>query len=92
MDGQAPPAEALLVPPAGLVPRESTDSYAADDFVVARVLSFIAGHARESINVDDVASATPTTRRRPRPISTTSSGCAKFSNASQAGGKTGRRT
>jgi LacI family transcriptional regulator len=63
MDGESPPDEPLLIPPAALIPRESTDSYAVDDAVVARALLFIAEHSHESITVDDVAAATPTTRR-----------------------------
>ena len=63
MDGEAPPDQPLLIPPAALIQRESTDSYAVDDALVARALLFIAEHSHESINVNDVAAATPTTRR-----------------------------
>jgi LacI family transcriptional regulator len=63
MDGQAPPDGPVLLAPAELVPRQSTDSYAVDDPLVARALRFIAEHAHEPIKVDDVAAATPTTRR-----------------------------
>jgi LacI family transcriptional regulator len=63
MDGEAPVDEPLLIPPAELVPRESTDSHAVDDSVVARALRFIAEHGHESITVDDVVAATPASRR-----------------------------
>jgi LacI family transcriptional regulator len=63
MDGQKPPTEPLLIPPAELVPRQSTDSYAVDDSVVARALRFIAEHGHEPIKVADVVAVTSTTRR-----------------------------
>jgi len=63
MDGAAPPDQPILVPPAGLIQRESTDSYAVDDPAVARALVFIAEHGHEPITVDDVARAAMMTRR-----------------------------
>lgn len=47
----------LLLPPEGLVVRESTDFYAVDDGVVAQALRFIAENSHRDINVDDVAEA-----------------------------------
>jgi LacI family transcriptional regulator len=63
MDGAAPPDQPILVPPAGLIQRESTDSYAVDDPVVARALRFISEHGHEPITVDDIARAAVMTRR-----------------------------
>jgi len=63
MDGEQPPAGSQLVAPVELIPRQSTDSYAVDDPLVARALRFIAEHGHEPIKVGDVAAATPTTRR-----------------------------
>jgi len=63
MDGDAPPDQPILVPPAGLIQRESTDSYAVDDPVVARALGFIAEHGHEPITVDEVARAAVMNRR-----------------------------
>jgi len=63
MDGQAPPDDPILIPPAGLIMRESTDSYAVDDPVVARALRFISEHGHEPITVDDAARAAVMTRR-----------------------------
>jgi len=63
MDGEQPPAGPQLIAPVELIPRQSTDSYAVDDPLVARALRFIAEHGHEPIKVSDVAAATPTTRR-----------------------------
>lgn len=63
MNGEAAPAEPELVPPAELIPRQSTDSFAADDPVVARALRFIAENCHERIEVKHVAEAVATTRR-----------------------------
>ncbi len=62
MAGKAPPREPILVPPAELVPRQSTDSYAADDPLVSRALRFIAENGHEAMMVPDVAAAVTTTR------------------------------
>ncbi len=63
MDGDKPPTEPLLIAPAELIPRQSTDSYAVDDPLVARALRFIAEHGHEPISADDVACIVPTTLR-----------------------------
>ncbi len=63
MDGEAPPADPELVPPAELVPRQTTDSFAADDPLVARALRFIAENGHGRIQVKDVAAAVTVTRR-----------------------------
>lgn len=63
MDGEPPEDKPLLIPPAGLIPRESTDSCAVDDTVVAQALRFIAEHGHKPITVDDVADITPASRR-----------------------------
>jgi len=63
MDGEQPPDSPQLIAPVELIPRQSTDSYAVDDPVVARALRFIAEHGHKPINVGDVAASTPTTRR-----------------------------
>jgi LacI family transcriptional regulator len=47
----------IILPPVGLVVRESTDFYAVDDEVVAQALRFIAENSHRDINVDDVAKA-----------------------------------
>ncbi len=63
MDGNAPPPTPLLVPPAELVPRQSTDSYAVEDPIVVDALRFIAENGHVRIQVNDVAAAVASTRR-----------------------------
>jgi len=63
MDGQAPPTEPQLTAPVKLISRQSTDSYAVDDSLVARALLFIAEHGHEAIKVSDVVDAMPASRR-----------------------------
>ena len=58
MDGDAPPTEPILLPPQGLVVRESTDFFAIDDPVMSAALEFIAANSqRHQIGADDVARA-----------------------------------
>ncbi len=58
MDGEAPPTEPILLPPRGLVVRESTDFIAVDDPVIAAALEFIAANSQRNIGAGDVARAT----------------------------------
>ena len=57
MDGEAPSAEGLSIPPKGLVVRESTDFVAVEDPLVAAALRFIAGKSHQKIGPDEVAAA-----------------------------------
>ena len=58
MDGEAPPTEPILLPPKGLVVRESTDFFAVEDPVIAAALEFIAANSqRHQLGADDVARA-----------------------------------
>ena len=50
-------------PPKGLIPRQSTDSLAADDPLVAKALRFISENGQERIQVGDVVFAVRTNRR-----------------------------
>lgn len=63
MSGGKAPTEPELVAPAELVPRQSTDVFAADDPLVARALRFIAENSHMRIQVKHVATAVATTRR-----------------------------
>lgn len=63
MAGGDAPAEPELVAPAELIPRQSTDAYAANDHQVARSLRFIAEHAHQRIEVKHVVEAVGTNRR-----------------------------
>jgi LacI family transcriptional regulator len=50
-------------PPKGLIPRQSTDSLAVDDPLVANALRFISENGQDQIQVDDVVLASGTNRR-----------------------------
>lgn len=54
MAGEAPPAEPLLVPPKGIVVRQSSDIMAIEDPQVAAAVRYIREHACHGINVNDV--------------------------------------
>lgn len=62
MHGEPPPREPLRVPPRALVVRRSSDILAIEHAEAAKALSFIWGHFREQIGVDDVVAATATSR------------------------------
>jgi LacI family transcriptional regulator len=57
MDGVPPPDEHLLIPPVGLVVRESTDFFAVDDPLVAEAMAFISANSHRRIGPDEVAKA-----------------------------------
>jgi LacI family transcriptional regulator len=63
MKGDAPPADPLLIPPLGVVQRQSTETWAVDDPLVARALRFIRDNAHEPIQVVDVRKAVNVSRR-----------------------------
>jgi LacI family transcriptional regulator len=63
LHGRSKPAGPVLVPPKGLVVRESSDTLAVDSAPLARAVAFIRQHACESITVADVAGAARITRR-----------------------------
>jgi LacI family transcriptional regulator len=63
MDGEAPPAEPILIPPRGVVTRQSTDILAVSHAQVARALRFIWEHYHEPIQTPDVATAAGMSRR-----------------------------
>ena len=55
MDGRKPPSQPILLPPQGLVVRESTDFFAVEDAIVAAALEFISSNSHRRISIDDVA-------------------------------------
>ena len=57
MEGKNPPSEPILLPPPGLVVRESTDFFAVEDELVASALEFISKNSHRRIGQDDVARA-----------------------------------
>jgi LacI family transcriptional regulator len=64
MDGRAAPAKRVMVPPRGVVERQSTDVLAVPDLVVARAIRFIWGHIDQHLLVDDVARDAGVSRRQ----------------------------
>ena len=52
--GASPPREPVLLPPAELAARASTDSFAVDDEIVAKALRFMADESHQPIKVSDV--------------------------------------
>jgi len=57
MDGDPPPSEHILLPPKGLVIRESTDFIAVEDEQVAEAIRFIAANSHRRIGPNEVARA-----------------------------------
>jgi len=57
VDGEPAPQEPVLIPPKGVVERQSTNLLAVPDPVVGRALRFIWDHYQEQLSVDDVAAA-----------------------------------
>lgn len=62
MEGNPVPRAPILVPPAGVVTRKSTDILAVEDVVVAKAISFLWKHLGEPITVNDAANATGVSR------------------------------
>jgi LacI family transcriptional regulator len=63
MAGRDPGPMTRLVPPIGVVTRQSTDVLAVEDRNVARAVRYIREHACEGICVDDVVSHAALSRR-----------------------------
>jgi LacI family transcriptional regulator len=63
MNGQSPPAATVLIPPLGVVTRQSTDVVAVTNPEVRDAIRFIREHAHEPIDVRDVLQAVPVSRR-----------------------------
>jgi LacI family transcriptional regulator len=63
MNGQPAPKAPILIPPQGLVVRESTDFFAVEDPLIAAALRFIATNCHREIGQDDVAHAVATETR-----------------------------
>lgn len=63
MDGEPPPREPVIIPPKGVVTRQSTDILAVPHVPTARALRFIWEHYREPILTPDVAAAAGLSRR-----------------------------
>lgn len=63
LSGEPPPAEALRIPPAHVIGRQSTDVFAFDEPDVVAALRFIHHHADRSMKVAEVVAATTISRR-----------------------------
>ena len=63
MNGGRPPKGPVLVPPAGVAVRQSTDVLAIDDADIIAALRFIGENASRDIEVSDVANAVLVSRR-----------------------------
>jgi LacI family transcriptional regulator len=63
MRGQKPAQQQLLIPPAGVVPRRSSDIPAIVDADVAAAVRYISLHTQEHLHVDDVLCEVPLSRR-----------------------------
>jgi LacI family transcriptional regulator len=63
MMGEAPPSSAKLIPPRGVVTRQSTDVLAISDRYVAQALNTIRRRACSGINVNSVLDELPVCRR-----------------------------
>ena len=63
MQGQTPPREPTLIPPLGIVTRQSTDTLAIDDPNLVKAVAFIREHASEAIQVCDVTRHAGLSRR-----------------------------
>ncbi len=63
MRGGNPPAEPLLIQPAALMPRHSTDLQVVEDRTIAAALRFISDNIHNRISVDDVAQSVEANRR-----------------------------
>lgn len=62
--GKSVPKTTVMIPPLGVVTRESTDVLATRDPDVARALCFIWDHLASKLSVDDVANAVGCSRRK----------------------------
>ena len=63
MDGKPPPPQPILVPPAGIVARASTDLFAAESPVLRQALIWIRDHLGTSFGVSQLADALRVPRR-----------------------------
>jgi LacI family transcriptional regulator len=64
LSGAQPPTTPILIPPIGVVQRQSSDVLAVDDSDLAAAIRYIHDRFRQPITVDDVAAQTTTSRRR----------------------------
>jgi LacI family transcriptional regulator len=63
MSGKRPSRSTVLVPPVGVVSRDSTDMVAVDDPKLSQAVQFIRQHLSEPFNVDDLLRQVAVSRR-----------------------------
>ncbi len=63
MEGVAPPDKPTRIPPAGVVPRRSTDTICVEDPYVAEAIRYMREHVNEQFGVDEVLNQLPLSRR-----------------------------
>ena len=63
MAGRRPSAKLILIPPLRIIARQSTDTLAIDDPLLARAVRYIRTHAGHPIQVRDVLREVPLSRR-----------------------------
>ena len=63
MQGKSIPPMPVLVPPIGIIARQSTDALLIQNPVLLQALGFIREHATEPIQVEDILRAVPIARR-----------------------------
>lgn len=55
LGGEQPPAQPMILPPKGVIARQSTDHFAVADPVVAEALHFISAHLDEDLGLEHLA-------------------------------------
>jgi LacI family transcriptional regulator len=63
LDGRTVKKQRTLLPPARIITRQSTDAVAVDDDMLALAIRFIHRQSHERIQVEDILSAVPISRR-----------------------------
>ena len=61
--GKSVPKQRILLPPARIITRQSTDAVAVEDDMLALAIRFIHQQSHERIQVEDILSAVPISRR-----------------------------
>jgi LacI family transcriptional regulator len=63
LDGEPPPHEPVLLPPSRIISRQSTDTVAIGDELLAAAVQFIKRHCNKKIQVRDILREVPISRR-----------------------------
>jgi LacI family transcriptional regulator len=63
MDGVPPPEKPIRIPPAGIVPRRSTDTVSVEDPYVAEAIRFMRDNVQQHFGVDELLNQVPLSRR-----------------------------